>query len=101
MILGCSNFCECSKTSGSSQSSNNGNVIIPTDSSDSDKDDGCTGSPRMQRRRRRNLREKNRARTVMSDNGRNTSGNENTTEFEDLAYIDTLPEVSTEVMISQ
>lgn len=55
----------------------------------------------MQRRRRRNLREKNRARTVMGDSGRNTSGNENTTEFEDLAYIDTLPEVSREVKNSQ
>lgn len=78
-----------SKSSGSSVQSANGSGAL-TDSSDSDREDGCTGSPRMQRRRKR--RNKSRGRTGVPEKQSGQSSGE--TDGDDLAYVDTLPEVT-------
>ncbi|KAF5286901.1 hypothetical protein FQA39_LY00434 [Lamprigera yunnana] len=72
-----------SKSSGSSVQSNNGSGAL-TDSSDSDREEGCAGSPRMQRRRKRRNKSQGRS------NQQNHVGNEG--DGDDLAYVDTLPE---------
>lgn len=70
------------KSSASSQSTSGG---IHTDSSDSDREEGCTSSPRMQRRKKR----RNKASRVTQTERQNGSNGDD----EDLTYIDTLPEV--------
>lgn len=78
-----------SKSSGSSIQSNNGSGVL-TDSSESDREDGCAGSPRMQRRRKR--RNKSRGRTSQTEKQSGPSSGD--TDGDDLAYVDTLPEVN-------
>lgn len=58
---------------------------LGSDSSESDHDDGCTGSPRMRRRRR-----KNKSQTKMHLDTQRYSDVEISG---DLGYIDNLPEV--------
>lgn len=73
------------KSSSSSQSTSGGG--IHSDSSDTDREEGCSGSPRMQRRKKR----RNKAARIIQaerQNGQNVD-----CDAEDLAYIDTLPEV--------
>lgn len=76
-----------SKSSGSSSQSTSGGNLA-SDSSDSDRDEGCTSSPRLQRRRKR--RNKSRSRNNYGDRSGQSSGD---ADPEDLAYVDTLPEV--------
>lgn len=73
------------KSSASSHSTSGGG--LHSDSSDSDREEGC-GSPRMQRRKKR----RNRAARVTQSERQN--GQNLDCDSEDLAYIDTLPEVS-------
>ncbi|XP_065157331.1 LOW QUALITY PROTEIN: tubby-related protein 4-like [Atheta coriaria] len=75
-----------SKSSGSSSQSTSGGNLA-SDSSDSDRDEGCTSSPRLQRRRKR--RNKSRSRNNYGDRSGQSSGD---ADPEDLAYVDTLPE---------
>ncbi|KAK4881757.1 hypothetical protein RN001_005076 [Aquatica leii] len=72
-----------SKSSGSSVQSANGSGAL-TDSSDSDREEGCAGSPRMQRRRKR--RNKSQPRSSQPNHVSNEG------DGDDLAYVDTLPE---------
>ncbi|GLV41041.1 tusp [Carabus blaptoides fortunei] len=74
------------KSSASSQSTSGGGAH--SDSTDSDREEGCSGSPRMQRRKKR--RNKNGTRVMQPERQMGqTSGD---CDAEDLAYIDTLPE---------
>nr|XP_015839629.1 PREDICTED: tubby-related protein 4 [Tribolium castaneum] len=73
-----------SKSSGSSSQSTS-IVGVLSDSSDSDREEGCTSSPRMQRRRKR----RNKSRGPTERHSGQSSGD---AEPEDLAYVDTLPE---------
>ncbi|XP_044262852.1 tubby-related protein 4 [Tribolium madens] len=75
-----------SKSSGSSSHSTSVGGLL-TDSSDSDREEGCTSSPRMQRRRKR--RNKSHTRVPTERQSGQSSGD---AEPEDLAYVDTLPE---------
>lgn len=77
------------KSSASSQSTSGGGAH--SDSSDSDREEGCSGSPRMQRRKKR--RNKNQSRILQAE--RQLGLLTVDCESEDLAYIDTLPEVNT------
>ncbi|KAI4457889.1 tubby-related [Holotrichia oblita] len=76
-----------SKSSGSSSHSTSGGNLA-SDSSDSDREEGCTGSPRMQRRRKK--RNKSHSRTPHSE--RQSGQSSGDPEPEDLSYVDTLPE---------
>ncbi|KAK5649822.1 hypothetical protein RI129_000851 [Pyrocoelia pectoralis] len=76
-----------SKSSGSSVQSTNGSGAL-TESSDSDREEGCAGSPRMQRRRKR--RNKSQHRTNQQEKPQTHVSNDG--EGDDLAYVDTLPE---------
>lgn len=70
-----------SDTKSSSSSSNSASASgCLTDSSDSDRDEGCTGSPRMQRRKRKMHRHERYTRTIDPESN------------EGLSYMDTLPE---------
>lgn len=73
------------KSSSSSQSTSGGG--IHSDSSDTDREEGCSGSPRMQRRKKR----RNKAARIVQTERQN--GQNLDCDNEDLAYIDTLPEV--------
>ncbi|XP_018322268.1 tubby-related protein 4 [Agrilus planipennis] len=75
-----------SKSSGSSNPSNN-HSRMNSESSDSDREEGCAASPRMQRRRGK--RSKSRGR---SQNDKTAGQNSGDAEGEELAYVDTLPE---------
>lgn len=77
-----------SKSSGSSSHSTSGGNLA-SDSSDSDKEEGCAGSPRMQRRKKK--RNKSHSRTPVSE--RQSGQSSGDPEPEDLSYVDTLPEV--------
>ncbi|XP_049821138.1 tubby-related protein 4 isoform X2 [Aethina tumida] len=74
-----------SKSSSSSSNSASGGGCV-TDSSDTEREEGCTGSPRMQRRKKR--KNKN---TYLSYNERQFLKQDDTDQ-EDLSYVDTLPE---------
>lgn len=76
------------KSSASSQSTSGGGAH--SDSTDSDREEGCSGSPRMQRRKKR--RNKNGNRVMQPERQMGQSSGD--CDAEDLAYIDTLPEVN-------
>lgn len=82
------NFSEC-RSSGSSGYSTNG-VHLISDSSDSEKEEGCTGSPRLPRRQKR----KNKGH-IRCTNAERTIGE---VDSDDLSYVDTLPEVSKNIV---
>lgn len=79
------------KSSGSSSQSTSGGGM-GSDTSESDRDEGCTGSPRMQRRRKKRHHKKEQ-----NEKPPSSSGPACITSFEfpedELAYVDTLPEV--------
>jgi hypothetical protein len=77
-----------SKSSGSSSHSTSAGGLL-TDSSDSDREEGCTSSPRMQRRRKRRNKSHGRA----PNHDRQSGQSSGDADQEDLAYVDTLPEV--------
>lgn len=62
-----------------------------SDTSDSDRDEGCTGSPRMQRRRKK----RNKNKEPVEKPPSSTPACIGNFEFveDELAYVDTLPEV--------
>jgi hypothetical protein len=70
---------DSAKSSGSSQNA-------ASDTSDTEREDGC-GSPRVQRRKRR----RNKSHNGGVDQGMGVGADG---EQDDLAYVDTLPEVS-------
>nr|XP_022905081.1 tubby-related protein 4-like [Onthophagus taurus] len=76
-----------SKSSGSSSYSTSGGNLA-SDSSDSEMDDGCTGSPRMQRRKKK----RNKSYTRFGNPEKNSGPSSGDAEPEDLSYVDTLPE---------
>lgn len=73
-----------------SSSSQSTSGALGSDSSDSDREEGCTGSPRMQRRRKR----RNKSRSSVTYNERQSGPSSGEADSEDLAYVDTLPEVN-------
>lgn len=83
------NWSSESKSSSSAPSTNGSGAI--TDSSESDREDGCTNSPRMQRRRKRRI--KSRGRSAQSEKSGHSGQSSGDGDAEDLSYVDTLPEV--------
>lgn len=81
--------CLESKSSSASSNSTSGGGGN-SESSDTDHEDGCTGSPRMQRKRKRKLKNCN----VPNHDRFPFQRAEQEIEHEDLSYVDTLPEVS-------
>lgn len=79
---------ESKSSSASSNSTSGGGGNSET--SDSDHEDGCTGSPRMQRKRKRKLKNSN----VPNHDRFPSQRTEQENEHEDLSYVDTLPEVT-------
>ncbi|XP_074029104.1 WD40 superfamily protein Tusp isoform X2 [Leptinotarsa decemlineata] len=62
-----------------------------TDSSDTDREDGCTGSPRMQRRRKKKHKHYTSSSQAHHDR-QSYQRSDQEPEHEDLSYVDTLPE---------
>ncbi|XP_072398589.1 uncharacterized protein Tusp [Diabrotica undecimpunctata] len=71
-------------SSSSTNSASTGGA--PSDSSESDREDGCTGSPRMPRKRKRKHKHH------LNYNHHSYQRAEQDPEHEDLSYVDTLPE---------
>lgn len=81
---------ESKSSSSSSNSASAGGAT--TDSSESEREDGCTSSPRMQRKRKR--KHKNHFSSYTHNERHSYQRTEQDSEHEDLSYVDTLPEVS-------
>uniref|UniRef100_A0A1B0CQE9 SOCS box domain-containing protein n=1 Tax=Lutzomyia longipalpis TaxID=7200 RepID=A0A1B0CQE9_LUTLO len=81
-------------SSGSSQSTGGGTTTGRSESSESDLDEGCRGSPRLQRRRKIRSRRKgaNNAQNGSDKSGQSNEGGAGGEGSDELAYVDTLPE---------
>ncbi|XP_059611899.1 tubby-related protein 4 [Phlebotomus argentipes] len=77
-------------SSGSSQSTGGGTTTGRSESSDSDLDDGCRGSPRLQRRRKTRARRK--PQNIANGSEKSGQTHEGGEGNDELAYVDTLPE---------
>ncbi|XP_055700227.1 tubby-related protein 4 isoform X2 [Phlebotomus papatasi] len=77
-------------SSGSSHSTGGGTTTGRSESSDSDLDDGCRGSPRLQRRRK--IRSKRKPASAQNGSDKSGQNHESGEGSDELAYVDTLPE---------